>query len=85
MKLFEVFVVEGRDTSNLLSAEVIEATGAAVMTPEEAAFVGLEGIPEDPEGRKRLLIAFNPTGERLIASRLEAHDAVASFKLHMLG
>ena len=85
MKLFEGFLVEGRDTSNILSPDVIAETGAQVMTPSEAKFVGLEGIPDDPEGRPRLLVACQPADERLIASRLEAHDGVGSFKLHMLG
>jgi len=85
MKLFEVFVIEGRDTSNILSPDILAETGAQIMTPAEAAFVGLEGIPEDPEGRPRILVACQPADERLIATRLEAHDAVASFKLHMLG
>jgi hypothetical protein len=85
MKLFEVFVVPGHDPSNIFSPEVLAETGAQVMTPAQAKFVGLEGIPDDPEGRDRILVACQPADERLIASRLEAHEAVASFKLHVLG
>ncbi len=85
MKLFEVFIVEGCDTSKILSPEVLAETGAQMMTPAEAAFVGLEGIPDDPEGRTRVLVACQPADERLISTRLEAHEGVASFKLHVLG
>ena len=64
---------------------ILDATGAQIFTPAEARFVGLEGIPDDPEGRERVLIAFRPADEQYIASRLEAHPAVATFKLHDLG
>ncbi|MBW2458072.1 MAG: hypothetical protein JRI68_26445 [Deltaproteobacteria bacterium] len=85
MKLFEVFIIEGQDASNILSPEVLAETGAQIMTPAEAAFVGLEGIPDDPEGRPRVLVACQPADERLITSRLEAHAAVGGFKLHVIG
>lgn len=84
MNLFEVFLVEGRDASELLSADVLETTGAQIFTPEEAAFVGLEGIPADPEGRPRAFVACKPSDQQFIASRLESHAAVGGFKLHEL-
>jgi hypothetical protein len=82
MKLFEVFLIEGRDASVLLSPALLEETGAQVMTLEQAEFVGLEGIPADPTGRPRMLIACRPEDERLIHAKLEAHEAVASFRVH---
>ncbi len=85
MKLFEVFLVPGVDHGDLLSRETLDATGAQIFTPAEARFVGLEGIPDDPEGRARVLIAFRPADEQYIATRLEAHPAVATFLLHDLG
>jgi hypothetical protein len=84
MKLFEVFLNTGVDGKSLLSPEVLQSTGAQVFSPREAELVGLEGIPEDPQGRARVLIACAPADERLIATRLEAHDGVGSFKLHQL-
>ena len=85
MKLFEVFLGEGVNADSVLSAEVLEETGAQVMTPEQAELVGLEGVPADPEGRRRILIACRPQDERLITSRLERHEGVNGFKLHLLG
>ena len=85
MKLFEVFLKEGRDRSELLSADALEQTGAQVFTQAEAEFVGLEGLPNDPERRPRFFIAHQPADERSIESRLESNEAVAGFKLVQLG
>ncbi len=82
MKLFEVFVREGSGRDQVISPEVIEQTGAQVFSQAEADFVGLEGIPDDPEGRERLFIACSPTDARFITTRLEGNEAVAGFKLH---
>jgi hypothetical protein len=84
MKLFEIFLAPGKEEAELLSAETLSETGAQIFTPKEAAFIGLDGVPDDPEGRPRKLIACKPGDERLIVTRLEANDAVASFKLHEL-
>jgi len=84
MKLYEVFLVPDRDASSLLSSEALAETGAQIFTPAEAELVGLQGLPNDPEGRPRLLIAFKPGDEGFIGGRLEAHEAVAQFKLHEL-
>ncbi len=80
MILFEYILGAGVDGASLLSAEVMESTGAQIMTPEQAAFVGLEGIPDDPENRPRVLVACSPANERLIQSRLEQHDGVLGFR-----
>ncbi|MBW2529171.1 MAG: hypothetical protein JRI23_33655 [Deltaproteobacteria bacterium] len=81
--LFEVFVVPGpRATDPLLSEEIMEHTQAQVMTPEQAEAVGFHGIPEDPEGRKRVFIAVSPRDARLVHTRLEASAAVGAFKMH---
>jgi hypothetical protein len=85
MILYEVFLVDGSEGTVILSDEVKQETGAQVFTPEEAALVGLEGIPEDPENRPRVLIACSPSNKQFIASRLEASAAVGTFKLHELG
>ena len=85
MILFEVFLTPDYLGDPLLSEETIAETGAQVMTPEEAAFVGLEGIPDDPQKRKRLLIACKPGDMRLVQSRLEAHAQVASFRHFEVG
>jgi hypothetical protein len=82
--LFEVFLTPGphAEGEQLLSDEVMEMTQAQIMTPEEAEAVGLHGIPEDPQGRKRVFVACSPRDQRLIHSRLEGSNAVAAFRLH---
>ena len=85
MSLFEVFIGPSGLSSPLLSDEVASSSGAQIMTPAEAAFVGLEGIPDDPEGRERLLVACSSAEERLIATRLEAHGDVSGFRMIQLG
>jgi hypothetical protein len=81
--LFEIFLVPGPHESDaLLSDEIMEHTQAQVMTPEEADAVGFKGIPEDPEGRKRVFVAVSPRDSRLILSRLEASAAVGAFRMH---
>jgi hypothetical protein len=84
MKLFEVFLKDGRQGADVLTADAREQTGAQVFTQAEAEFVGLEGLPDDPEGRPRVFIAYQPADEKFIASRLEANEAVLGFKLHQL-
>lgn len=84
MILFEAFLTQGDLDQPLLSDEVLSSTGAAIMTPEQAELVGLEGVPPDPDGRARLLIACQPADQRLITSRLEAHPNVGLFKLHQM-
>ena len=85
MKLFEVFIVPNRDHSQLLSEDAIELTGAQVFTAKEAAFIGLEGIPDDPDGRERVFVACLPSHHSFVSSRLEAHEAVAQFRLIEIG
>ncbi len=84
MRLFEVFLAPSATNKPLFSDELLKETGVQVFSPAEAELVGLEGIPEDPEGRDRVLVACSPTDERLIHTRLEANQDVASFKLHDL-
>ena len=85
MILFECILGEGVVGDSVLSDEVKQSTGAQIMTPEQAAFVGLEGIPDDPENRPRVLIACSPASERLVHSRLEQHDGVLGFRALKLG
>ena len=85
MKLFEVFVVPDKDHNQLLSPDALELTNAQVFTEKEAEFVGLSGIPADPEGRARVFIACLPSHEAFVTSRLEGHDAVAQFRIIEVG
>jgi hypothetical protein len=84
MHLFEVFLTNAWDRDTLLSAGIVETTGAQIFDAKEAELVGFEGIPEDPTGRPRVFIACSPADERLVASRLEAHSGVEAFKLHQV-
>jgi len=83
--LFEAFITPGTDPNQILSADIIAESGAQVFTPAQAKFIGLEGIPEDPEGRERAFIACRPADQRLIVTLLERSDKVLAFKLHQLG
>lgn len=80
MILFECILGEGVDGNSILSDDVKQSTGAQIMTPEEAAFVGLEGIPDDPQNRPRVLVACAPNAERLVHTRLEQHHGVHGFR-----
>ena len=81
--LFEVFLVPGPGASEpLLSEEIMDHTQAQIMTPEEADAVGFKGIPEDPQGRKRVFVAVSPRDSRLVHSRLEANASVGAFRMH---
>ncbi len=85
MILFECILGDGVDGNSLLSEEAKQSSGAQIMTPEEAAFVGLEGIPEDPQNRHRVLIACAPSAERFVQTRLEQHAGVQGFRAIKLG
>jgi hypothetical protein len=82
--LFEVFLTPGpqADGETLLSEEVMGLTQAQVMTPEEAEAAGFHGLPEDPQGRKRVFIACAPKDARMIHTRLEGSAIVGAFRLH---
>ena len=81
--LFEIFLAPGpRESDQLLSDEIMETTQAQIMTPEQAEAVGFHGIPEDPQGRKRVIIAVAPRDARLIHTRLEASAAVGAYRMH---
>jgi hypothetical protein len=82
LTVFEVLVAPSRDADSLLSAEVLEETMAQVMTPAEAAAVGFSGLKPDPQGREIRLIAVAPRDAQFIQRRLEANDAVLSFRKH---
>ncbi len=77
MKLFEVILAPGANASSLLSKEAIEETGAQIFTEEEAKLVGLEGIPDNPEGDPRVFIACSHSDEQFVATRLEAAAGAA--------
>ena len=53
-----------------------------IMTPEQAVAIGLKGLPEDPEGRSRLLVVVGKTDERRILNVLEASPEVTNFRVH---
>lgn len=82
--LFEVVVVPGRDPDTLLSDEVLADTQAQVMTLAQAAAVGFSGALPDAKGRELRLIAAAPRDTQYISRRLEASDAVASFRVHQV-
>ena len=85
MKLFEVFLSPGTTKDGLLSADVLQETGAQVFTAAEAAFVGFEGLPQDDSGDARVFVACGPSDAGFIHSRLEGSAGVARFKMHDVG
>jgi hypothetical protein len=80
--VFEVTVATGYDADALLSEEVLRETGAQVMTPEEARAVGFSRARPEAGGHEQRLIAVAPRDVQFVQRRLEANDAVLSFRLH---
>jgi hypothetical protein len=80
--LFEVFLKSGTSGEGLLTDETLADTQAQIMTPEDAKAVGIEGIPDDPEGRLRLLIVVSKSDERRIYNQLELSGDVTAFRVH---
>ena len=85
MILFDVYLKEGISSDSLLSDEVKQSTGAQLMTADQAAFVGLEGIPDAESELPRVLIACGSADERLVHTRIERNEGVASFRVLKLG
>ena len=85
--MFEVFLVPGprAEGTQLFSDELIELTKAQVMTPEQAEAAGFQGLPADPQGRKRVFVACAPTHAKLIHTRLEGSAIVGAFRMHEVG
>jgi hypothetical protein len=82
LSVFEVFLAPGASADRLLTEETKRETSAQIMTIDDAKKVGFGGIPDDPEGRERRLIAVAARDARWIQRALEANDAVASFRIH---
>ena len=82
LHVFEVFVAPGHDPDALLSEETLAETQAQVMTPDEAAAVGFSGIQPDAKGREVRLIAVAQRDSQWVQRKLEANEAVTSFKVH---
>lgn len=82
LKVFEVFVAPGTNPDELLSREVLDETQAQVMTVDEARAVGFSGLAPDPKNRERRLIAVAARDAQFVQRRLEAHEGVASFRVH---
>lgn len=80
--VFEVFVAPGYDPDALLGEETLAETQAQVMTLDEAAAVGFSGIQADPKGREVRLIAVAQRDSQWVQRKLEANEAVTSFKVH---
>jgi hypothetical protein len=81
MVVFEVFLAPGADADVLLSAETKKETGAVVMTIAEAEAVGFAGMPADPEGRDRRLIAVRKADAPWIHRALETSEMVGGFRM----
>lgn len=82
LTLFEVVIARGHDPDALLSQEALADTQAQVMTLDEAKAVGFSGAQPDPKGREIRLIAVAPRDAQYVQRRLEANDAVQSFRVH---
>jgi hypothetical protein len=82
LKLYEVIVAVGQNADALLSEEVLRETQAQVMTLDEARALGFSGAEPDKKGREVRLIAVAPRDAQFIQRRLEANDAVQSFRVH---
>jgi hypothetical protein len=80
--IFEVKVATGHDPDALLSEEALRETQAQVMTLEQARAVGFSGARPDAGGHEVRLVAVAPRDSQFVQRRLEANDAVLSFRLH---
>ncbi|AKT36204.1 hypothetical protein [Chondromyces crocatus] len=85
LAVFEVYLVRGKTTEEILSAEIIKETSAQVMTIDEAKKVGFAGLePMEGVGEVRL-IAVAQRDAPWIHRTLEGSSAVASFRMHEVG
>lgn len=82
LNLFEVVISSSREAGGLLSEEVLAETMAQVMTLEEAAAAGFNGMQPDPKGRDLRFVAVAPRDAQFIQRRLEANPTVLSFRVH---
>jgi hypothetical protein len=82
LAVFEVYLVDGKSSRNLLSAEQLRETGAKVMTLEEATKEGFAGLHPLSDAGELRLISVSRRDAPWIQRSLEAHDAVASFRVH---
>lgn len=77
--VFEVHLAPARSGDDFLSAELLDETGAQVMTPAAARAVGFDGVPDDPNVR---LVAVAARDKGFVQGALErAHDVVG-FRAH---
>jgi len=77
--VFEVHLAPGRGNDPLLSEELISETQAQVMTTAEAAAVGFEGVPDNPDVR---LVAVAARDKGFVQSALERAADVTGFRAH---
>jgi hypothetical protein len=82
LTVYEVIVAPGHDPDALLSEEVLRETQAQVMTLDEARALGFSRAQPDPKGRELRLIAVAKRDAQFVQRRLEANDAVQSFRAH---
>jgi hypothetical protein len=80
--VFEVFILPGRNPSELVSPETLQDTGAQVMTADEARAVGFEGIQADPQGREARFVAVRERDAQRFHRIFENHPAVGSYRVH---
>jgi len=82
LKVYEVYISEGASSEDILSEEVIKETMAQIMTDDEAAAVGFQGVAPDPDGRDRRWVAVAPRDARFIQSRLDSDPEVLGYRTH---
>jgi hypothetical protein len=80
--MIELYLAPSASAEGLFTQETLDDTQAQIMTPEQAAAVGLQGLPDDPEGRSRLLVVVGKADERRILNVLEASPEVTNFRVH---
>lgn len=85
LSVFEVYFVRGEDLSGLLSREILEETGAQVMTAQEAEGAGLRGLAAVTGDREVRYIAVNARDARWIERVLEGSALVTGYRVHDLG
>jgi hypothetical protein len=81
MVVFEVFLAPGADADALLPPATKQETGAVVMTIAEAEAVGFGGVPADPSGRDRRLVAVRKADAQWVHRALEGSEACGGFRM----
>lgn len=79
LNVFVVHLDANRTDDAFLSDELLSETHAQIMTVDQAAALGFQGLPDDPHLR---LVVVAPRDKGFVAGALERSAAVTGFGVH---